>query len=92
MPTAFSSASSMARSIVHSRAARLALFAGGTLVAFAAHAGPGELGDETIQGVLGFFADPENVRGVFGAAAGALASVIAARPLSRGASRPSDDA
>jgi hypothetical protein len=78
-------------STVLSRAARVALLAGGTLAAFAAHAGPGELGVEAVRGVLGFFADPENVRGVFGAAAGALASVIAARPLSRRDSRPSDD-
>jgi hypothetical protein len=83
---------SQTRPIVLARAARLALLAGGALAAFAAHAGPGELAAGTVHGVLGFFADPENVRGVFGAAAGALASVIAARPLNRGASRPSDDA
>lgn len=72
--------------------ARTALFAAGTFAAFAAHAGPGELGVQAVHGVLGFFADPENVRGVFGAAAGALASVIAARPLGRRDARRSDDA
>jgi hypothetical protein len=83
---------SQTRPIVLARAARLVLLAGGTLAAFAAQAGPGELAADAMHGVLGFFADPENVRGVFGAAAGALASVIAARPLNRGNSRPSDDA
>jgi hypothetical protein len=83
---------SQTRPIVLARAARLVLLTGGTLAAFAAHAGPGELAADAVHGVLGFFADPENVRGVFGAAAGALASVIAARPLNRGDSRPSDDA
>ena len=71
---------------------RAVLLAAGTLVAGAAHAGPGELGVAAVRGVLGFFADPENVRGVFGAAAGALASVIAARPLGRRGARGSDDA
>ena len=55
-------------------------------------AGVRELGVQAVHGVLGFFADPENVRGVFGAAAGALASVIAARPLGRRDARRSDDA
>jgi branched-subunit amino acid ABC-type transport system permease component len=73
------------------RFARGALLAGGVLAAFAASAGTGELAGQTVHGILGFFADPENVRGVFGAAAGALASVIAARPLNRGGSGPGSD-
>jgi hypothetical protein len=63
----------------------------GPLLACAAHAGPAGLGAQALHGVLGFFADPENVRGVFGAAAGALGSVVAARPLTRRGSGGSDD-
>lgn len=70
---------------------RGALLATGVLAASAAWAGPAELAVQTVHGVLGFFADPANVRGVFGAAAGALASVIAARPMTgRGAGRSDD--
>ena len=67
------------------------LFAAGTLVGCSAWAGPAELAVQTVHGVLAFFADPENVRGVFGAAAGALASVIAARPMTRRGASRSDD-
>jgi hypothetical protein len=72
-------------------AASAALGAAGLLAASAAQAGTGELAAQTVQGVLAFFADPENVRGVFGAAAGALASVLAARPLTRRSDGGSDD-
>lgn len=74
------------------RSARVAALAGGALVACTAHAGPADLGVQAVHGILAFFAEPENVRGVFGAAAGALASVIAARPLNRRGPRRSDDA
>jgi hypothetical protein len=76
-------AASTAHRIVRSRAVRVGLCAAGVLAAAAAQAGTGELAAQTVQAVLTFFADPENVRGVFGAAAGALASVLAARPLNR---------
>jgi hypothetical protein len=72
-------------------AVRGALLAVGALATAAAWAGPGDLAVQSMHGVLGFFADPENVRGVFGAAAGALASVIAARPLTGRGTGRSDD-
>jgi hypothetical protein len=72
-------------------AVRGALLAVGVLATAAAWAGPGDLAVQSMRGVLGFFADPENVRGVFGAAAGALASVIAARPMTGGRTGRSDD-
>ncbi len=73
------------------RALRAVVLVAGSLGACAAWAGPGELAGQAVHGILGFFADPENVRGVFGAAAGALASVIAARPMTGGGSGRSDD-
>ena len=62
----------------------------GCLVAGVAQANVGVVAgaEQTLHGLLAFFADPENVRGLFGAAAGAVASVIAARPFNRARPAP----
>ncbi len=64
---------------------RAACAAAGLAVAGVAHAHPGAIAgaEQSVQALLAFFADPENVRGAFGAAAGAIASVVAARPFNR---------
>lgn len=70
-----------------SRAVRLvrgcALAATATLFAGAAHAGTVEIAHLGLGGLSAYFADPENVRGVFGAAIGAIVSVVVAQTAAR---------
>ena len=80
------------------RLRRAAMLALGCLAAGAAHASVGAVAgaEQTLHGLQTFFADPANVRGLFGAAAGAVAAVLAARPFGRArrpdsAARPTDD-
>lgn len=61
------------------------------LVAGTAHASTAELTDLTLRGVLAYFSDPENVRGVLGAGLGAIISVVVAQTVFGASAEDSDD-
>lgn len=69
----------------------LAVASATLLAAGTAHAGTAELTHQTLLGMLAYFADPENVRGMFGAAAGAVISILVARPFASDGAEDSDD-